>query len=106
MRDAWRGILERADGGARAAFGPVFQAFPAGLHQHDNQRGERLAEHESADDRERGDDVAREPPAEHIEHRSADGDAAHEDDRAVPNGGTRGRHRESCDDRGQRQCGT
>ncbi len=91
VRDSRRRVLERAHRSGGAALGPVLECLTAGLHQDDDEARERLVEHERTDDRERRDDVAREPAMRHVDGGAHYRDAADEHeprdpDRAVRRG--------------------
>jgi hypothetical protein len=62
VRNARRGLLQRADRRRGLAFGVALERLSAALHQHDHEAGERLHEHDRTGDRKRSDDVGRKMP--------------------------------------------
>ena len=68
-----------------------FQCFTTGLHEHDHQTGERLAQCNCTNNGEHGDNIGREIAAQHLtkgapRHRHPADDKAHEPDAVTPGG--------------------
>ncbi len=84
MRDARRGLLERAHGGRRAPLGVALERFAAALHEHDHEPRERLGENHRREDRQRGDHVGGEVAARHPDERPRDQRRAGEDETDEP----------------------
>src|SRR5690242_4310368 len=84
--DAGRILLQRPHGRRRPSLGVALERLAAGLHEDDDEAGDRLVEQHGADDGERGDDVRRELPAEDAAQRAPDERRAGDDEPGEPDG--------------------
>ena len=72
MGQPGRRRLQLADRLGRAPLGVALERLAAGLHQHDDEAGERLAEEQRGDDGEHRDEVGREASRRHAAQRAPD----------------------------------